>query len=102
MGELVRFEVGPGESVVVETDLDAVGVERVARRDADGVVSASARLPEAVAQVKPAITIGMPSSLISSESRNRVDCAVLSGLFRPWYMAKYSPEWRAASCRISS
>ena len=55
MNELVRFEAGPGEWLVVETSGDDVGVERVARRDGAGVISASTRLQDAVAQVKPAI-----------------------------------------------
>lgn len=55
MGELVRFETGQGEWLLVETDEHALGTERVGRRDADGVVSASARLEDALAQVKPAI-----------------------------------------------
>jgi hypothetical protein len=55
VSELVRFDAGNGEWLLVETDDDAVGLDRVGRRDADGVVSASTRLEEAVAQVKPAI-----------------------------------------------
>lgn len=55
VGELVRFETGQGDWLLVETDEHEAGVDRIGRRDADGVVSAATRLEEAVAQVRPAI-----------------------------------------------
>lgn len=55
MSELVRFETGQGNWLLVEMDDEAVGVDRVARREPDGVIVASSRLEEAVAQIKPAI-----------------------------------------------
>jgi hypothetical protein len=53
---LIRFETGHGESLLVEANDELLlGVDRVGRRDESGVIEASARLQDAVAQVKPAI-----------------------------------------------
>lgn len=55
VGELVRFETGQGDWLLVETNDHDTGVDRIGRRDDNGVVSAATRLEEAVAQVRPAI-----------------------------------------------
>lgn len=52
MTEIVRFEVGNG-SVLVETEEDTFGVQRVSR-GADGIVEAGRRLEDALASVRDA------------------------------------------------
>lgn len=54
MSELLRFDTRGGSWLLVEVDDDSPGVESVAR-DANGVVTASTRLEEAVSQIRPAI-----------------------------------------------
>jgi hypothetical protein len=53
VAEVIRFELDGGSSVLVETDEDTVGVERVSR-GADGVVEAGRRLEDALASVRDA------------------------------------------------
>jgi Trypsin-co-occurring domain 1 len=53
VAEVVRFEVGDGSSVLVETEGDTFGVERVSR-GADGIVEAGRRLEDALASVRDA------------------------------------------------
>lgn len=52
MTEIVRFEVGNG-SVLVETEEDTFGVQRVSRGE-DGIVEAGRRLEDALASVRDA------------------------------------------------
>ncbi|MFD9106985.1 CU044_2847 family protein [Streptomyces bottropensis] len=51
MTEIVRFKVGPGSSVLVETDEAIYGTETVSRLP-DGVIEAGHRLEEALAGVR--------------------------------------------------
>ena len=53
MAEIVRFEVGEGSYVLVETAEDTFGIEHVSR-GADGIVDAGRRLEDALTSVRDA------------------------------------------------
>ncbi|MEU4156480.1 CU044_2847 family protein [Actinoplanes sp. NPDC026670] len=54
MSEVVRFATAEGETLLVEVDDDAFGMDRISR-DRAGVVEAGKRLEEALAAVLPAM-----------------------------------------------
>jgi hypothetical protein len=53
VAEIVRFELGGGSTVLVETEENTFGVERVSR-GTDGVVEAGRRLEDALVSVRDA------------------------------------------------
>jgi hypothetical protein len=55
MVEIVRFEVGSG-SVLVETDEDSFGIQRVSRGP-DGVIEAGRQLKDALASIENAANV---------------------------------------------
>ena len=54
MTDVVSFETGAGDALLVEVDEDSFGVARMARTE-NGVIEAAQRLDEVLAKVKPAI-----------------------------------------------
>ena len=54
MSELVRFESQNGPGLVVEVEDDSPGLEQISR-DGNGVLKASQRIEEAIAEARPTI-----------------------------------------------